>query len=837
MNELPAELLEDGGRMGEALRCFDWDTSALGPIDSWPQSLKSIVSVCLNSKFPILIWWGTELVKLYNDAYVPLIAAKHPFAFGRPGRLVWPEIWPTIGPMLEGVLESGESHLAEDLYLPIERSGYSEECYFTFSYSPIRDEMGEVAGVFTPVVETTQKVIGARRLATLRDLAAARPKAHIDMTEACTVAARVCSDNPYDLPCVWIYLFEGQQEPSPAAGVKHIGVLRGRTAGSAEIEPLPLTIDLCDAEWSELAGLMVGRECLLDISAFEFPAVPLSPWGDPVEEAIALPLRDLGTSERLGFMVAAISPRKKLDEAYRSFFSEVATAISISLREARTQDRDSRQRARMREMFEQIPAGIAVLRGPNLHFSFVNLAYLEMTHRTSADELIGRPVREALPELSGQPFFAWMDNVYATGETFVGEEIPASIRQPATGKMVDIWVSFSCQPLRDEAGSIEGVVVHAVDVTTQVVARKQLEGREAQFRALADSIPQMAWMAEPDGRVIWFNQRWYEYTGKTEAEVTDWGWQSVHDPKLIKEVVERYRYSIITGEPFEMVFPLRGKDGTMREFLTLAVPVRGEDGQILRWFGTNTDIDEQRRTQHVLRQSEKLAAVGRLASSIAHEINNPLEAVVNLVFLAKNGTKDPEVQQYLEDAEHELARVAQIASHTLRFHKQQTAKAPADMIEVMQSVLTLYRGRLSREGIDVSFDTRPTPSLSCFAGEIRQVLANLVANALDAMPSGGRLLLRVRPSTDWRTDAPAVRITVADTGHGMPPEVRKRIYEAFFTTRGATGTGLGLWVSAGIIDSHAGSIRVRSKVGCCSGTVFAVVLPYQTRTLLQTTDN
>ncbi len=836
MNELPPELVKSGGRMGEALRSFDWDSSELGPIDGWPQSLKTIVGVCLNSRFPILIWWGAELVKLYNDAYIELIGAKHPGAFGTPGRLVWPEIWPTIGPMLEGVLERGESHLAEDLYLPLERNGYPEECYFTFSYSPIPDESGKVAGVFSPVVETTEKVILARRLSTLHHLAAARPTDEVNMAEACKVAARVCTDNPYDLPCVWIYLFDrpgavmmqdGHDEGATAHGPRKIGVLAGRTGGScAEIEPLPQTIDLSAAQWSPLQGLMVGRECLLDVKAFEFPAVPLSPWGDPVEDAIALPLHDLGTAEPLGFMMAAVNPRKRMDATYRSFFGEVATAISISLREARTQDREARQRARQRKIFEQIPAGIAVLYGPELRFSFVNQFYVAMTQRSSAADLLGKPVREALSDLAGQPFFEWMEGVYATGETFFGQEVPAYIHQATTGRTVEVWVSFSCQPVRDVIGRIEGVVVHANDVTAQVLARKEIEAREAQFRALADSIPQLAWMAEPDGSIFWYNQRWYEYTGKTEAEMTGWGWMSLHDPHTVTEIVEGYRYSIVTGQPFSSVFPLRGKDGTMREFLTLAVPVHGADGQIVRWFGTNTDVDEQRRTQQALRQSEKLAAVGRLASSIAHEINNPLEAVVNLVFLAKSGTTAPEVRQYLDDAEHELARVAQIASHTLRFHKQQTAKAPADMAEVLQSVLTLYRGRLGREGIAVSVDIRPAPPLNCFAGEIRQVMANLVANALDAMPSGGRLLLRVRPSVDWRTGACAVRITVADTGHGMPAEVRKRVYEAFYTTRGATGTGLGLWVSAGIVDSHGGSMQVRSKVGCCSGTVFALVLPY-----------
>ncbi len=838
---LPAEFLEYGGETGERLRAFDWSKTALGAADDWPQSLKTAVSVCMNSRFPILIWWGQELIKIYNDAYVHILGGKHPAAFGAPGRSVWPEIWDTIGPMLAGVMERGEANLAEDLYLPVERNGYPEECYFTFSYSPIRDETGGVGGIFTPVVETTETVIAVRRMGTLRDLAAARPRGEVTAAEACKVAARVCSDNPQDLPCVWIYLFHGGQ--SNQGGVAaHVGVLAGRTAGSAEIEPLPTAIDLHSGRWSVLNCVLTGQDCVHSLKGFGFPAVPASPWGDAVEEVMALPLKGLQASEPLGFIIVAINPRKRLDTTYRSFVREVATAISITVREAQSQERESRlrketdtQRTRIWELFQQVPAGIAALSGLQHRFTFVNDFYVAMVQRDHYRDLLGKTVREALPELSDRPFFDWLDRVYTTGERFSGLEVPLKLRQPETGEVTDIWVNFVYQPTRNAAGEVDGVLAHVVDVTEQVLSRMEVESREQQVRALADSIPQLAWMADPDGNIFWYNQRWYEYTGKTEQEMIGWGWTSVHDPARVDEVVERYRHSMLTGKNFDMVFPLRGANGVMRDFLTRAVPVRDVSGQIVRWFGTNTDVDEQRRTQEALRQSEKLAAVGRLASSIAHEINNPLEAVVNLVYLAKTGIEDaskadstePEALAYLREAEHELARMAQITNHTLRFYKQQTAKAPADMAELLYSVLTLYRGRLSREGIEVKVDVRSAPPLTCFAGEIRQVVANLVSNALDAMPNRGQLLLRLRPSVDWRTGMCAVRITVADTGHGMPLEVRQRVYEAFFTTRGATGTGLGLWVSAGIVDSHGGSIQVRSKTACCSGTVFAVVLPYE----------
>src|SRR5579884_3010299 len=193
--------------MGAFMRSFDWSRSPLGPVAGWPQSLRTSVSTCLNSRFAILIWWGPELVMLYNDAYRDIIAGKHPAALGRPGRECWPEIWHIIGPMLENVLHRGEATWSNDLLLLLERNGYPEECYFTFSYSPIRDESGGVGGVFEPVAETTDHVIGERRLRTLRDLAARASRAR-DVRAACVAAAETLADNLYDIPFAGLYVFD-----------------------------------------------------------------------------------------------------------------------------------------------------------------------------------------------------------------------------------------------------------------------------------------------------------------------------------------------------------------------------------------------------------------------------------------------------------------------------------------------------------------------------------------------------------------------------------------------------------------------------------------------------
>ena len=197
-----------GSAMAERMRLFDWSRTPLGPVETWPQSLKTTVSTCLDSRFAIVVWWGPELVTFYNDGYSKIIGDKHPHALGLRARDLWPEIWHIIGPMLEGVMQRGEATWSENLLLELERNGYPEECYFTFSYSPIRDESGGVGGVFTPVQETTSQVIGERRLRTLRDLAeTARAAKAKSSEEVCRLAGQTLSENLFDIPFAAIYLF------------------------------------------------------------------------------------------------------------------------------------------------------------------------------------------------------------------------------------------------------------------------------------------------------------------------------------------------------------------------------------------------------------------------------------------------------------------------------------------------------------------------------------------------------------------------------------------------------------------------------------------------------
>jgi PAS domain S-box-containing protein len=265
-------------------------------------------------------------------------------------------------------------------------------------------------------------------------------------------------------------------------------------------------------------------------------------------------------------------------------------------------------------------------------------------------------------------------------------------------------------------------------------------------------------------------------------------------------------------------------------WLVTAYPVLTRPNQV-RWVGVIVlDASERKRSEEALRRTEKLAATGRLAASIAHEINNPLEAITNLLFLLRKFCElDGAAMNYVSLAEQEVKRMSEITQQTLRFYRQSTLPARASMEELLDSVLSLYAARMSNLGIRLERNFDSAMDLYCFGGEVRQVIANLVSNAIDATPSGGRLIIGARRSRDWsKPGREGVRITIADTGDGMDKDVRAQLFEAFFTTKGSTGTGLGLWVSHEIILKHHGIVHVRSRPAsetAPSGTVFQIFFP------------
>lgn len=362
--------------------------------------------------------------------------------------------------------------------------------------------------------------------------------------------------------------------------------------------------------------------------------------------------------------------------------------------------------------------------------------------------------------------------------------------------------------------------------------RDTLRHSEERFRHLIENATVCINISDIYGHISYCNPtllRLLDYT----AEDVERGlvrWDELTPPEFAEADAFATAQLVATGtcDPYEKAYRVR--DGRLIPLLVGMFMLPSADNrrppeQVAVFL---TDLTSQKQAEAALVQSEKLAAVGRLAASISHEINNPLESVINLLYLmGQEHGLSATMREYLSTAELELARVSQITTQTLRFHRQSAKASEVASEELMQSVISLYQGRLLNSDIELVYQNRGAGPITCYEGDIRQVLNNLVGNAMDSMRTGGRLILRIRDCHLWRTGTRGVRITVADTGHGMSAEVRASIFEAFYSTKGSNGNGLGLWISKEIVEKHHASLQVKSSNRAPRrGSVFSLLLPH-----------
>lgn len=269
--------------------------------------------------------------------------------------------------------------------------------------------------------------------------------------------------------------------------------------------------------------------------------------------------------------------------------------------EAQLQRSAEEQLLRIAAMFEHAPAGIAVLRGRELVFEVANPGYRELI---GGRDVVGKPVREALPELDGQGLYELLDSVLETNKPYIGRSVRVLLQRRQGGPTEECYFDFVYQPVPGPSGTADAILVVAFEVSSLVTAkleaeaaRQRAEASELELKTFIDNLPELAWTARPDGYIDFYNRRWYEYTGTTFETMQGWGWEQVHDPSLLPLVVERWKHSLSTGEPFEMEFTLKGADGIPRWYLTRVSPSRDASGNIVRWVGTNTNIDDIKAAQ------------------------------------------------------------------------------------------------------------------------------------------------------------------------------------------------------------------------------------------------
>ena len=468
-------------------------------------------------------------------------------------------------------------------------------------------------------------------------------------------------------------------------------------------------------------------------------------------------------------------------------------------------------------------------------------------------EIVGQALLEALPELQGQGLDDLLRGVMAAGQPFVGRELPVRLDRRGEGELDDAFYTFIYSPFRDSAGPrVDAVIVLALDVTDEVRAKREAESltqrlrdSEAQFHILVETIPQLAWSARPDGFIDWYNRRWYDYTGTTRETMEGWGWRTVHDPALVDDVDARWQVALDAGEPFEMEFPLRGRDGQFRWHLTQAVPLKDADGRVVRWFGTNTDIDASRRAAeervNLLESEQKARRAAELAnrakddflSTASHELRTPLNAILGWARMLQSGAVgNSDYVRAVDTIERNARAQVRLIEDILDGSRIMTGKLqleirPLDLTALVRAALDAVRPAADAKRIALTVQIDPAAALVVGDPDrLQQVVWNLANNAIKFTPKDGEVDVALRRV------GTEVELTVRDSGVGIAADFLPYVFERFRQAEGSTtrrygGLGLGLALVRHLVEAHGGTVQAVSE-GAGRGATFTARLPVQT---------
>ncbi|MEO5764799.1 MAG: PAS domain-containing protein [Casimicrobiaceae bacterium] len=798
------------GEMRGRMRAYDWRSTEVGAPEGWPQSLKTLAGLLLDSTHPAFMAWGRGLTWLYNDAFIPILGQKHPQALGRDALdEVWSEAKSDLAPLFERVF-AGEAIRMPDISLMLDRHGRLEEAHFAFSYTPVRDDSGEVAGLFGACIETTGHVLSAQR------------EAHAQ---------------------------------------RAVELLNERIATEAE---------------------------------------------------------------------------------------------------------------NIRRLFRDAPSFMCVLRGPEHVYEMANASYAALI---GGREVIGKSVRDALPETVEQGFVELLDGVYRSGEPFIGRQVDVSLPIGPEGAMQSRLLDFVYAPVKEPDGSVSGIFVEGIDVTDRVIAEREARNREREFASLAEAAPLHVWAADAQGALYWFNRRVYESTGAAPGSLDGAAWARVVHPDDLPGAARTWGNAIEQGVTYETEFRIwSALHDDYRWYLVRAVPFR-DDGGVLRWIGTNTDVDDKKRSERqlsllnarleervaertaerdrmwrlsqeimlgaskdgtilatnpaweyvlgwrevelrdtnffdlvhpddkgrtveearkvaggalttafknryrhrdgsyrwiswtaaaegdflhgvgrdvtseleaeaalreseeTLRQAQKMEAVGQLTGGIAHDFNNLLQGIVGSVEVVRkliSLNRSPETERFINSALSSAHRAAALTHRLLAFSRRQPLDPkPVQVNRLVSSMEELLRRSLTPSiRLELALSAGLWTTL-CDAHQVENAILNLVLNARDALPDGGTVVIE---TSNAHLEGPGIAqvheitpgqyvcIAIIDSGTGMSSEVVQRAFDPFFTTKlTGQGTGLGLSMVYGFARQSDGYAMIDSAPG--RGTTVKVYLP------------
>ena len=767
------------GEMADLVRGFDWTKTSLGPIEGWRDPLLTCVNLLLGSRHPMFLWWGPDHIQFYNDAYRPSFGTgnHHPSALGQPARECWTEIWEAIEARLNAVMREGQATWYENQLVPIMRNGRFEEVYWTWSDSPVRDAGGTIVGVLVTCSETTDRVLAERELNRSRErLQLALEAADLGTWSYDPVAETFTADTA-------MQRIFGAPEPTG-----------GHDFWQQQLHP-----DDRRAAWDEFVN------ALADERTYNLEYRVLHPAG----------LRWIRSK---GKVLAAEGDGSEGESKGMFAIVEDVTESKVAAIELQARERDLRESQRIGRM-----GSWRLVLGTN-ELTWSEEVYRLLGHDPSLPVLNYAEQPELMEADSLRRLEAAVAQCIATGEAY---ELDTKMYLPS-GKTV--WLATRGEAVLDAQGNVIELRGTVRDITDRKLVEEELRGSEERLQLALETARLATWTWDEATGLATGDAAMQRMFGSPRASGDYEYWNEFIHPEDRELIGTLFRQAILGEVPFyeSECRIVRPGDGEVRWIRSRGRRVK-EDDQPLRMAVVVEDITEHKRTEAALLRTEKLAAVGRLAASIAHEVNNPLEAVTNLLYLARTAEDLEQSRGYLKLADTELRRASAITNQTLRFHRQSTRPTEVTCADLMDDTLNILRSRIANANITVEERKRARRPVLCFEGEIRQVISNLLINAVDAMPpGGGRLVLRSRDGHDHASGRAGLILTIADTGWGMSAKTLGRIFEPFYTTKGVAGTGLGLWISKEILERHQGSLRVRSsqRVGH-RGTVFTLFLPFE----------
>ncbi|WP_238482521.1 hybrid sensor histidine kinase/response regulator [Noviherbaspirillum aridicola] len=781
------------------MRSHNWAESPLGPPATWPQSLRAIVRLVLDSKAPQFVAWGPQLCLLYNDAYLVILREKGARALGRPLKEIWSDIWPDIESLVKRTL-AGESLRFEDTEFTLHRADRDEAAWFSFTYTPIRDEDGTIQGFHCGLVETTNRVLLERE----RNRQTERLYSLFEQTPS-FMAITAGPNHVYELANPAYLQFVGQRE----------------LAGKSVKEVFP---ELASQGYLEILDKVyqTGQPFIGRRMEVQLQRQPHAQLDTIFIDFVFQPMRDEhGAVSGIFIEGYDVTEHQRTEE--RSRLNEQAARDAARLA--------STEQGRLNALLDAAPVGI----------SFADQSGRIILANAENRRLWGDyPQSESVDEY-GEWKGWWADQSERHGQRVQPNEwaIARALRgEEVLGDVVDIepfgmpgsrrTILLRACPVRNSHDDIVSAVVAQMDISEQVRSEAALRESEAKFRTIADAMPQMVWSTRPDGYHDYYNQRWYDFTGMPVGSTDGASWNDMFHADDQARAWKLWRNSLETGEPYEIEYRLRHRSGEYRWVLGRALPVRDESGRIIRWMGTCTDIHEHKLNQEALKESDRRK--DEFLAMLAHELRNPLAPISAAAeLLAMLPSVDDRTRQISEVIARHAHHMTELVNDLLDVSRvtrglAKLEKEPVDIQAVVTEAVEQIRPLAEERGhaLNMHFPLEKAMVLGD-KKRLVQVLANLLGNAAKYTPNGGRVDLNLE------ADPHRVTICVRDNGIGMTPDLVRSAFELFSqgertADRAQGGLGIGLALVKSLVELHGGTVGASSQ-GVGLGSTFTVTLP------------